>query len=103
MNQRKLLFEVWEEIEEAGRCSALLLAGPRGEKSRKLLGSHARLVTTNEAGSHFEAMTIYYRLMSWGEFTTDQSSDYDHFPEEWIVEQQKAGDALNTRDRKPEL
>jgi hypothetical protein len=92
MSERKLLLEVWEDFGDKGESlPALVYAGPRGDKSRRLLGPKAKLVTTIRAGSHFGAMTIYYRLMGWGEYTTDQESDYQPYPEEWFREQQEAG------------
>jgi hypothetical protein len=36
-------------------------------------------------------MTIYYRLMGWGEYRTDQPWDYQPYPEEWVQEQERAG------------
>jgi hypothetical protein len=91
MGDRKLLHEVWEDFGDHGESlPALLDAGPRGEEARRLLGPKARLLTTIWAGSHFEAMTIYYRLMGLGEYTTDQPWDYQPYPEEWILEQQGA-------------
>ena len=47
------------------------LAGPRGDEQRALMPPDARLVWTVEATSHFEAMTLYYEHMDWGEYTTD--------------------------------
>ena len=44
-------------------------------------------MTTISAGSHFEAMAAYYRLVGWGEYTTDQPQDYQPYPQEWILEQ----------------
>jgi hypothetical protein len=51
-----------------------------------MLAAGARLVTTFEAGSHFEAMTTYYRLMDWGEYTTDQEWDYQPYRGEWFCQ-----------------
>jgi hypothetical protein len=92
MSEHKLVLEVWEDFDDEGESlPALNYAGPRGEGSRGLLGPKARLLTTIRAGSHFEAMTIYYQLLGWGEYTTDQDWDYSAYPEEWILEQRKAG------------
>src|SRR5437899_4162353 len=91
MNERKLILEVWEDIGENGeRLPSLIYAGPLGEESRLLLGPNARMITTIEARCHFEAMTIYYRFMGWGEYTTDQSWDYQPYPEQWVVLQEQA-------------
>ncbi len=89
MSQRKLLLEVWQDFGNEGESlPALLTAGPRGEAARRLLGPKARLLTTIEASSHFEAMTIYYGLMGWGKYTSSHAWDYQPYPEEWIIEQQ---------------
>lgn len=39
-------------------------------------------IWTFEAGSHYEAMTIYYRHMGWSEYTTDQEWDFQPYPVE---------------------
>ena len=72
MSERTLLHEVWEELEDAGGPTiTLLLAGPGGEAVRRMLGPSARLITTIRAGNHVEAMTLYYRLMGFGEYSVD--------------------------------
>jgi hypothetical protein len=81
MSEHKLLLEVWENLGESGESLAVLLyAGQLGDESRRLLGPKARLLTTIWAGSHFEAMTAFYKLMGWGEYTTDQPWDYQPIP-----------------------
>src|SRR5665213_1596457 len=94
MEQSKLLLEVWEDFDEQGKSlPCLLYAGPRGEESRHIaLGPNARLVTTIRARCHFEAMTCYYELMRWGEYTTGQKWDHEPYPQEWIAEQRAAND-----------
>jgi hypothetical protein len=83
-----LMHEIWEEYDEHGRpLPGLCHAGPGGEGFRKLLAPDARLVRTFEAGSHVEAMTIYYRLCGFDEYTTDDAEDYESYPEEWAKEQ----------------
>jgi hypothetical protein len=91
MSEHQLRLEVWEDFGE-GEASlpALLYAGPLGDEPRCRLGPKARLLTTIWAGSHFEAMTIYYRLMGWGEYSSDQPWDFQPYPQEWLLEQQKA-------------
>jgi hypothetical protein len=32
-------------------------------------------------------MTLYYQIMGWGEYTTDQSWDHQSYPDEWFDEQ----------------
>lgn len=88
MSEQRLLLEVWEQYGDSGEAlPALLYAGPLGDDSRRLLGPNARILTTIWAGSHFEAMTIYYRLMGWGGYTTNESWDYQPYPTEWFLEQ----------------
>jgi hypothetical protein len=88
MDGRKLLHEVWIEVGVGGESlPSLLLAGPLGDESRRLLGPNAQQVATLSAANHFEAMTAYYRLMGWGEYTTDQPDDYAPYPSEWFDSQ----------------
>ena len=75
-----LIHEVWAD---ANGLPSVCLAGPRGAACRELLDQPARLVHTFEAGSHFEAMTIYYRYRGWGAYTTDFAIDYEPYPDEW--------------------
>jgi hypothetical protein len=77
----KLKHELWEEKEGGGWT--FCLAGPHGEGARNLLGPDAKLIWTVEAGSHFEAMTAYYKFMDWGEYITEQEWDMQPYPEEW--------------------
>lgn len=80
-----LLHEVWEDFgDRSESLPCLILAGQLGDGARGWLCPQARLLTTFEARSHFEAMTIYYRLMGWGEYTTDQAWDYQPYPDEWF-------------------
>ena len=60
------------------------LAGPQGDGARNLLSPNAEMIWEVEAESHFEAMTAYYELMGWGEYTTDQPWDLKPYPEEWF-------------------
>ena len=78
-----LKHELW--IEEGDDCGpyTFCLAGPNGDGARIQLGTNAKLVWEVEAGSHFEAMTLYWEHMGWGEYKTDQSWDYEPYPEEW--------------------
>ena len=89
MDGRKLLLEVWEDFSDSGAYSPMLCcAGRRGEAARGLLGPKARLLATIEAGSHFEAMTIYNRYLGREPYRTDQPSDYDAYPDNWLEKQQ---------------
>ena len=86
-----LIHEVWEEIGERGEAlPGLCHAGPSGDGFREQLKPNARLVRTFEANSHFEAMTIYYRLYGWGDYTTEFAIDYEPFPQAWAEEQRQA-------------
>jgi hypothetical protein len=91
-----LVHEIWEVIDDRGSVlPALGLAGPDGDGFRERLHEDARedglepprCVGTFEAGSHFEAMTIYYRRYNRGEYTADLASDREPYPEEWARRQ----------------
>jgi hypothetical protein len=84
----KLTHEIWEELDEHGNVlPGVCLAGPDGEGFRKLQNKNARCVLRFEAGSHFDAMTTYYRLYGWGEYTSDFTSDREPYPDEWARRQ----------------
>ena len=80
----KLVHEVWYEKDEGGESHMCCLAGPHGDGARAMLAAGARLLTTFEAESHFEAMTMYYAYLDRGPYTTDQSCDREPYPEEWL-------------------
>ena len=90
-NMAILTHEIWEECDEHGQSLGVCIAGPRGDSFRSLLEPNARLVRTFEAGSHVEAMSIYYRLYGFGEYKTDYAMDYEPYPEEWAMEQRGEG------------
>lgn len=46
-----------------------------------MLGPTARIVWTVEAASYFEAMTLYYAHMGWGEYTTEHEWDRRSYAE----------------------
>ena len=83
-----LIHEVWEEVVDGMVLHTCCLAGPRGEGCRKCLEPGATLLTTFEAGSHFEAMTIYNQYLDREPYTTDHPVDFQPYPEEWLTEQQ---------------
>jgi hypothetical protein len=76
----KVLHEIWEDPEG---LSAVAYAGEKGEAARKLFKEeNMKLVHTFYASSHFEAMTVYYAYMGWGEYATE--FEYDKLPyDEW--------------------
>lgn len=77
----KLKHELWED--NGGKEYTFCLAGSQGDAARRLLTPDAKLIWTVEAGSHFEAMTKYYKFMNWGEYRTDQEWDKQPYPVEW--------------------
>jgi hypothetical protein len=82
----KLIHEIWECAEDDGILHMCCLAGPRGEDCRRT-EPNARLLATFEAGSHFEAMTIYNRYLYREEYKPIPGEDYLPYPEEWYQEQ----------------
>ena len=60
-----------------------------------MLAANASLLTTFEAGSHFEAMTFYNRYLGHKKYITDQEWDCQPYPEEWVREQ--AGSRIDRR------
>lgn len=86
-----LVHEVWERVEDGMVLHTCCLAGPLGEDCRVQHLQGARLITTFTAGSHFEAMTIYNRILGRGTYTTAYQWHHDPYPEEWRATQQ--GDA----------
>jgi len=83
-----LVHEIWEAVGEGGMVlHTCCLAGPRGQECRRTLPRTARLLKTFEAGSHFEALTIYNRFLGRERYTTQQPWDFEPYPEEWVREQ----------------
>jgi hypothetical protein len=80
-----LLHELWQEDEEQ---ETFCLAGPMGDGARAAMPADAKLIWTVWAESHFDAMTRYWQFKGWGEYTTDQESDCQPYPEEWLDIQQ---------------
>jgi hypothetical protein len=96
----RLVHEIWEVTDDHGHVlPGLCLAGPGGDGFRKLLHEGARedgrgaprRIHKFEAGSHFEAMTIYYRHYGRGEYASDFASDHEPYPDEWAQRQSAAG------------
>jgi hypothetical protein len=83
-----LVHEIWEDVGDDGSVlPGLCLAGPDGEAFRKLLHKDARCTGRFEAGSHFEAMTIYHRRYGWGAYLTDFVHDREPNPDVWAQRQ----------------
>jgi len=59
------------------------------------------LLTTFEAGSHVEAMTIYNRYLGRGPYTTNEPWDYQPYPDEWLAAQQRQAEPGVAPDRRP--
>jgi hypothetical protein len=67
-----LLHEIWKEPDGTTGC---FLEGERSNEARSLLEKGSRLIHTFYAKSHFEAMTIYYKYMGWGDYKTSFEID----------------------------
>jgi hypothetical protein len=84
-----LIHEVWEAVSDGMTLYACSLAGPDGNGCRGFMEPGARLLTTYEAGSHFEAMTVYNRYPGRETYTTNEVRDYRPYPDEWLAVQQR--------------
>jgi hypothetical protein len=86
-----LVHEIWLVPDEDGQDLPMcVLAGPDGDGARSRNPPEARLLCTFDAGSYFEAMTIYYARMELGPYTTDQAWAYEPYPREWLETQRGA-------------
>lgn len=72
------MHEVWEDDE--GK-TMLCFADKSGDESRNLLEPGSKLIHTFLASSHYEAMTIYYKYMNWGVYTTEYEIDKEPYEE----------------------
>jgi hypothetical protein len=84
-----------EEDEDGQLLPSCVLAGPMGDDARRLMKAGAKLHGTFEAGSYFEAMTIYNRMFDRGGYETDHDGDRQPYPEGWLRTQISGGDRLN--------
>lgn len=79
-NKKKLYnnikHEVWQDKEG---LTTLCLGDERGDDCRKSLEPHSKLIYEFYANSHFEAMTIYYKFMDWGPYTTEFEIDKEPY------------------------
>ena len=71
--------EVWQDPEG---ITTLCLADKRGDSCRKLLEPKSKLTYSFYAASHYEAMTIYYKFMGWGVYTTEFEEDKQPYGKE---------------------
>jgi hypothetical protein len=87
----KLVHEIWIAPDGLPGC---VLAGPIGDGARKLMAESGqpRLLRRFVAGSHFEAMTIYNRILGRGPYQSDfAAQDNAPYPDEWRDTQESAG------------
>jgi len=80
--------EIWED--SAG-LTTLHIALKRGNEFRKPSEQGIRLIHSFYASTHYEAMTIYYKFMNWGEYTIDLKVD------EKLYEKKSHLHVLNTK------
>jgi hypothetical protein len=64
-----------------------MLAGPDGDEARAVLSVDARLVTTFEAHSLFEAMTLFHQMIDLGPYRSLNRDDRRAYPEEAVMRQ----------------
>jgi hypothetical protein len=64
--------EIWED---ALGITTLRIALKRGNEFRESSDPRSKLIHTFYASTHFEAMTIYYKFMNWGEYKIDFKID----------------------------
>ena len=64
-----------------------MLAGPEGDDARSRLGLEARLVTTFEAHSPFEAMTQFHRLVDLAPYASFDRRKRRAYTEEQLMRQ----------------
>jgi hypothetical protein len=83
-----LVHEIWEEVSDGMILHTCCLADPDGDGCRRLLQLGARLLTTFEASSHFEAMTVYNRYLGQEPYTSSEPWDYQPYLDEWLAVQQ---------------
>lgn len=79
-----LKHEVWKDPQG---LTGLCFAGPMGDDFRALEPPGSHVIAMIEATSHFDAMTMYYALMGWGEYRTDFEADRETYPEAWRLVQ----------------
>jgi len=79
-----LLHEVWIANDRRGQAlESCCLAGPDGDDHRRRLPAGVRLAHSFWAGSHYEAMIVYHRLLGRGPYSTVHAQDHEPYPAEW--------------------
>jgi hypothetical protein len=73
-----LMHEIW--VDPAGHHTCCL-AGPEGDGLRKLSPPGSTLVSTFEAGSHFEAMTVLHAFLKRAPYVSEQEWEQQTYPE----------------------
>jgi len=74
-DETMIVMETMEDHNEIGVMTTLCLADERGNDCRKLLEPGSKLIHEFYANCHFDAMTIYYKFMDWGTYTTEFEID----------------------------
>jgi hypothetical protein len=75
-----MMHEIWKDDEG---LTTLCLAGKHGDGARaNIIEPDAKLVSTFDAESHYEAMTKDYKYMDWGQYETD-NPEYIKTYAEW--------------------
>ncbi len=64
-----------------------MLAGPDGDEARSVLNLDARLMTTFEAHSPYEAMTAFHKLVDYPPFMSLDRRDRRAYTEEQLMRQ----------------
>ena len=96
-----LVHEIWIDPDEQGQTNQQCLrAGPDGDAARSLMGDKRQLLTTFEAGSYLEAMTIYFEYFGRGPYTAKYEWDAKPYPEEDAERQRAAGVSFKEKPRK---
>lgn len=87
----KLVHDIWIGADGLPGC---VLAGPMGDRARTLIAEAGppRLLRRFVADSHFEAMTIYNRMLGRGPYQSDfVAQDKQPYPDAWRDAQESAG------------
>lgn len=65
----------------------MMLAGPDGDEARSLLSLEARLMTTFDAHSPYEAMLTFHRLMNLGPYRGVSNDERRAYTEDALMRQ----------------